>query len=272
MKHLWRIAVAVLAAAMLAGGSAGAPRTTDYSDQWWTPGQSGWAVSVQQQAEVLFVSLLVYGSDGKPTWFTATAVLEQGSDPGHAVFTGDLYLTSGPYYAAQWNPATLAYRKVGTLTFVGAGPESATLTYTVDGAPVSKGLIRQTWRYENVTGTYVGAWSADRTDCIQGPANETRFEEPVTITVDADGYNSVTVTLRFSDGATETITGVYTQSGHLGRIDGEFDYVHHMGYIGISQIDVTSAGLTARFEGDLVSTRWRDWCDMRNGRIGGILR
>lgn len=272
MTNLRRVAIAALTMAALAIGGAKAASTTNYSDQWWSQNESGWAVSVQQQADVLFVSLLVYGTDGKPTWFTATAPLQQGSDPGHMVFTGDLYLTNGPYFATQWSPSALTYRKVGTLTFVGSGPDRATLTYSVDGTPVSKSLIRQTWRYERIDGAYLGAWSADRANCIQGPANETRFEEPVTITVEADGNNLVTVTLRFGDGASETITGAYTQSGHLGRIDGEFDYTHHLGYISISEIAFTSAGFTARFEGDLVSARWRDWCDMRNGRIAGILR
>jgi len=272
MTNLRRVAIAVLAMSMLAVGAAKAANTTDYSDQWWALNESGWGLSVHQQADVIFVSLLVYGTDGKPTWFTAAATLQPGSDPGHAVFTGDLYLTNGSYFPTQWNPAALTYRKVGALAFVGAGPDNATLTYSVDGTQVSKSMIRQTWRFGNIAGTYVGAWNADRTNCIEGPTNETHFEDRLTIIVDTIGDNRVTVTLRYDTGAPDIITGVYAQSGHLGRIDGEFDYLHHMGYIAITEIEVTGSGFTAKFEGDLVSSHWRDWCSMKNGRIGGILR
>lgn len=158
------------------------------------------------------------------------------------------------------------------MTFVGNGPESATLNYSVDGTPMSKSLVRQTWRYESIAGTYVGGWNADRVNCISGPANETHFEDRLTIVVEAIGDNRVTVTLRYDTGEPDIITGVYTQSGHLGRIDGEFAYQVHGGYVGITEIEVTGSGFTAKFEGDLVSSRWRDWCDMKNGRIGGVLR
>jgi len=269
MTILRRIMIATLAIALVAIGGARATSTTNFSDQWWAVNESGWALSVQQQSDVLFISLLTYATDGKPTWFTATAPLQPGPNPGHAVFIGDLYLTTGTSYAGQWDPKSLGYRKVGTLQFAASAPENASLTYTVDGTTVTKSLIRQTWRYENLAGTYRGGWNADRPFCIEGPANQTRFDDALTITIARNSDNTVTVKLDFADGGSESFSGTYTQSGHLGRIDGEFA---GYGQIFVTEIEVTSAGFTGRFAGHLITSRWRDWCDMTNGRIGGVLR
>ena len=78
MTMLNRMMLALLAAAMLATGAARAASTTNYSDQWWVASESGWGASVLQQADTLFIDLFVYGTDGKPTWFTAAAYLQSG--------------------------------------------------------------------------------------------------------------------------------------------------------------------------------------------------
>ena len=80
--------------------------------------------------------------------------------------------------------------------------------------------------------------------------------------------NAVTVTLRFGDGGEESFSGTYAQSGHLGRIaDGEFSV--DFGTISVSEIEIRGSGFTGRFAGDLLTSRWHDWCNMDNGRIGG---
>ena len=270
MTILRRIMIAFLTVATLATGVVQAASTTNFSDPWWTEGQSGWGMSVQQQNDVLFIALLVYGTDNQPAWFTASAFHQINPATGPFVFTGDLYLTNGPYYGAAWNPAALSYRKVGTLTFDAATANNATLTYTVDGTPFVKNVTRLTLSYENLGGTYYGGWNGDRPQCINGPANQTHFEDPLTITVAKNTGSAVTVTLRFGDGGSESFSGTYTQSGHLGRIDGVFP--DGMGEISVSEIEITSSGFTGRFEGHLVTSHWRDWCFMKSGRIGGVLR
>jgi hypothetical protein len=126
------------------------------------------------------------------------------------------------------------------------------------------------WRYENLSGSYYGGWNGDRSGCINGPGNNTHFEDPLTITVAKNADNAVTVTLQFVDGGSESFSGTYTQSGHMGRIDGVFP--QGMGNISIFEIEITISGFTGRFAGDLVTSHWRDWCDMKNGRIGGVRR
>jgi hypothetical protein len=166
MKSLRKVLIASLSAAVLATGTAHAASTTDYSDQWWVPSESGWGAAVVQQASTMFVNLMVYGADGKPTWFVAASSLQANPPTGHTVFLGDLYATTGPYYGGTFNPALVSERKVGTLTFDANTANSATMSYTVDGTPVVKNVTRQTWSYENLSGSYYGWW---RGDCSMAP-------------------------------------------------------------------------------------------------------
>ena len=60
-------------AASLVSATGTASDGTNFSDQWWNPNESGWGISVLQQADVIFVDLFVYDTAGNPTWFTAAA-------------------------------------------------------------------------------------------------------------------------------------------------------------------------------------------------------
>lgn len=272
MTVLRKLLIASLSVAFAAAGSVRAAATTNFTDQWWVASESGWGASVHQQSDTLVVNLLVYGADGKPTWFIATAPLQAEAPGGHTVFAGDLWATRGPYYgAALFNPASVDARKVGVLNFDASSASNATISYSVDGVPVVKEVTRHTWDHENLTGTYYGAWNGDRLNCINQPIGfKARFEDPLTIVVEHDADGTVNVTWRYLDGGSESFSGTYTQSGHLGRIDGDF-HPEGFGYISISEIEVMSSGFSARFEGDLITSHWRDWCEMR-GRIGGVLR
>src|SRR5207342_2110621 len=75
---------------------------------------------------------------------------------GHLIFSGDLYLVSGPYFGGLFNPATVSSRKVGMLTLDADSVDTALLSYSVDGVMVAKNVTRQLWRYENLTGNYYG--------------------------------------------------------------------------------------------------------------------
>jgi len=277
MAILQRMTIAFLTVAMLATGAVRAASTTNFSDNWYTEGQAGWGMFVQQQTDVLFIGLFVYGADNKPTWFTATAVYQSNSVAGHVVFTGDLYLTNGTYYGATWNPAALGYTKVGTLTFDATTTNEATLTYTVDGMPVVKNVTRLLLRYENLSGKYSGGWNSDKSGCINAPLNAppVHDEDPLTITIDHAADNAVMMVLQFADGSSIALRGTYSQSGRMGRIVGEFDQSYSTwsyGSIDMVEIETTISSFTARFSGDLIMARWRDHCFMTNGRIGGVRR
>jgi len=259
MAILQRMTIAFLTVAMLATGAVRAASTTNFSDNWYSENQSGWGMLVQQQTDVLFIGLFVYGADNKPTWFTATAFYQSNSVTGHVVFTGDLYLTNGTYYGATWNPAALGYSKVGTLTFDATTANEATLTYTVDGTPVVKNVTRLLMRYENLSGKYYGSWIND--SC--GGWSGSRLDEPITIDIAHNADNTVKMTFwnavdPFYGGF--YFSGTYSQSGHMGTIVGSVD-APDRGSFTFAEIEKTTSGFTGRFDGVI------NGCVKTNGRI-----
>jgi hypothetical protein len=232
MKIVRRIMIALLAVAMLASGAARAASTTNFSDQWWIETESGWGASVLQQADIIFVDLFVYGADNAPTWFTAAASYQNTGPAGHVVFTGDLYRTNGPYYGAPFGSAPVTYAKVGTLTFDANTINTATLTYTVGGVAYVKNVTRQTWRFENIGGSYYGGLVYDQTSCSDAIDNG-HYEIFGNLTFTHTSTNAVTlgmqITSAFFNGAplplpagvSYTMTGTYTQAGHMGAVSGK---------------------------------------------------
>jgi hypothetical protein len=252
------VMIAFLTVGMLATGAARAASTTNFSDSWYIENQSGWGMFVQQQTDVLFIGLFVYGADNKPAWFTATAFYQSNSVPGHVVFTGDLYLTNGTYYGTTWNPAALGYRKVGTLTFDATTTNDATLTYTVDGTPVVKNVTRLLLRYENLSGKYSGSWINDSDPCPGWPRD-------MSIAIDDIRHNADN-TVKMAIWAQALfggfyLSGTYSQSGHIGKIVGSVDSPDR-GSFTFSEIEKSASGLTGRFDGVL------NGCVVTNSRIG----
>jgi hypothetical protein len=263
MKALRQVLVASLYVAALATGVVRAASTTDFSDQWWVAGESGWGAAVLQQSNTLFIDLMVYGTDGKPTWFVSTAPLQTNPTQGHTVFVGDLYATTGPYYGAGFNPSLVTSRKVGTLAFDATAGNSATLNYTVDGVPVVKSIVRQTWTYENLSGTYDAIW---RNDCGTGAWHSVPLEGFSSTIIRHSTDNRVTMSVSYpfywSDDR-DDLSGTYTQSGQLGQIAAEL--TSQNGAIVFSEIAKTTTGFTARFAGRIGA------CQVKDGRIVAVL-
>ena len=275
MKAIRQLLSASISIAVLAGGVAYAASTTNFTDQWLVASEPGWGASVQHQSNTLLVNLMVYGTDSKPIWFIVAASLQTNPPQGHTVFSGDLYAATGPYYGWGWGASSsVTSRQVGTLTFDATTASNATMSYTVDGTPVVKNVTRLTWAYENLSGSWHGGWGGDRSNCEQS-ANNTHFDDPLTITVTQNADNGVTMVLQFANGSSIALRGTYTQSGRMGRIVGEFDQSYSTwsyGLIDMVEIETTISGFTARFSGDLMMAQWGDWCDMKNGYIAAVRR
>jgi hypothetical protein len=273
MKLLREVLAALLATAMLACGGATASSTTNYSDQWWNPAEDGWGASVLQQHDVLFIDLFVYDANSSATWFTAAVFLQAGAPAGHTVFTGDLYRTTGPYYGGAFNPAAVIRTRVGTLTFDANSATTAVMTYTVDGTPVVKNVTRQLWRYENIGGIYVGGIANDET-C--GTQVSERSSDHVRLDIVHRADNGVSIGLEITSDAervTCTITGTYSQSGHMGQIlNGTMQCAGGAltGTINMLEIERSVAGLMARF--NAVTQSPAGPCTLTNGSIGGVRR
>jgi hypothetical protein len=275
MAILRRIMIALLTVATFATGVAEAASTTNFSDQWWVESESGWGASVLQQADVLFIDLFVYGADNKPTWFTA-AVSNQSSPPtGHTLFTGDLYQTSGPYYGGTFNPAAVTRAKIGTLTFDANSTNTATLTYTVSGVQVVKNITRQTWRNENLGASYYGGESGDEFCNFGGANGHYELQDSFQFTHNPD--DSIIAVVTDQHGHVMTLTGTYSQSGHMGKIAGTVvssGYPAGDNYTGsanLFEIERTISGITGRWHLYLSGLNGV-WTCRIDGRWGGVQR
>lgn len=118
---------------------------TDYSGVWWTPSESGWGLSITQGPwDTVFAALFVYDAQNKPQWFT----IQPGGWTSATRWTGTVYRTSGPYFAATpYNPGQLQVQAAGSaiLEFEAApgGGSRARFEYTIDGVgTVAKSIVR----------------------------------------------------------------------------------------------------------------------------------
>lgn len=214
LRHAAALALLALATA------AGAATTTslDYSDLWYDPAESGWGAGLYQQGDAIFMTLYVYGADGRGTWYVAPDLRAVAYvAPGPPMFQGALYRTSGPAFAGAFDPASVSASATGSasLTFPAAG--SGTLAYTVEGVSVTKSIRRQTWRAPSIAGHYAGGMSATASSCGDGASNgPTDFLGHFDV-VESGTTVSITV-------ASPTLvkgcvyTGTWQQAGRLGAI------------------------------------------------------
>jgi hypothetical protein len=265
-----RTIIGIATVAVLATGSARAASTTNYSDQWWIAAESGWGASVLQQWDTLFIDFFVYGADTKPTWFVAAGTRQPGSPAGHDVFAGDLFVTTGPYYGAPFDPAAASGRKAGTLTFDADSTTTATLSYTVDGTSVVKSVTRQTWRLENIGGDHYGGIVVDRTECAN-PDDNGRAEFAVNIRITHPTDNMVTLLFEVGGGGC-ALTGLYSQAGHMGQILNGRDSCSPASLaLDVYEIERSLAGTTGRWRAVNPGPPDGDGCKAA-GRFGGVRR
>ncbi len=164
-----RLAAAFIAAFTFVLPASATTYSTDFSDVWWVgPTENGWGINFIQQSNVIFATMFVYGQDGTPRWYVASALDPQSA--GSTTFAGPLYRTTGPYFGGPWT-ANATPVQVGTMTVAFNTPTTATLNYTVDGVPVSKNITRQQLRESNIAGNYLGGITANGTNCGNGVSN-----------------------------------------------------------------------------------------------------
>lgn len=155
LQHL--LAVLLTFAALMFAQDA---RAQNYSDIWWNPSESGWGITIADHETNIFAVYYTYGQDGKATWYS----LSGGTfSQGKRIFTGDMYSTTGPHFAATpFDPAKVVVKKVGTATFdfapTGVPAGRATFTYTINGVTQTKTISRLSFGSANA------AWPRDMTD------------------------------------------------------------------------------------------------------------
>src|SRR5262245_6995493 len=88
-------------------------KTTDITDMWWIPTESGWGLNVILQFDVAFLTFFIYDSSKVPYWVVAAANF-QGPSGADLLWSGDLYATTGPWFGGPFDPLAVGKRPVGT--------------------------------------------------------------------------------------------------------------------------------------------------------------
>jgi hypothetical protein len=197
---------------------APAPKTsfsTDESDLWWNPNESGWGMQLVQQGEIIFATLFIYRSDGAPTWVTAAL-----NPTGHLTWSGGLYSTSGPWFGGPFNSAQVGVRQVGTLTFSAPFVNQGTVSYSIDGVPVTKQVERQLFNYDNYNGSYVVTVNLTASSCFAASQNGSGTGA-FAISV-SHSSTSMGMTWVFPGGQVCVYSGSYLQAGRIGNFQGAY--------------------------------------------------
>jgi hypothetical protein len=195
-----------------------APKTsfsTDFSDVWWTPSESGWGMPLVQQHNFIFATLFIYGVDGKATWVSAQ--LLAGAP---VTFSGPLFVSSGPYYGGAFNPAAVNRRQAGSMQLDFSTIASGTVTYTIDGVTVTKPIQRMTLVSEAFSGTYVVAVNLTQSGCTNPAGNGTGSGSFIVAV--AHSSSQMAMTWDFPDGSRCAYAGAYFQNGHFGAFSGPY--------------------------------------------------
>lgn len=240
--------------------------STDFTDLWYNPAESGWGVNLIQQNNIIFATLFVYGSDNQAHWFVASNL--QGA--GGNTFSGSLFQTTGPAFFQTFNPNAVTTFPVGNMTITFNTVSTGTLSYSVNGTPVTKQIQRQTWAGENLSGNYLGGLTANGTSCGNGATNG-----PVlifdTLTVTHSGSQVNARVNFFNSSGTASVcnfSGTYGQTGRLGNVTGSFSCTFgstpgNQGTFTVSQIDAGVNGFNGSFQGS------DQFCNY-NGFFGGV--
>lgn len=190
----------------IAAALAGAPKlegTGWRNGMWFNPNESGWGLNLIEQGRALFATLFVFDAQGRPRWYVASDLEQSGStSDGTAINSGALYEATGPYFgAASFDPASVRLRQVGTMSFQVRTPGFAVVSYTVDGAAVTKSVTPFAFRTNDPSGAYVGQI-----------ADAGGQHDPAVITINAAG-NAFAMRLAGMFGGSCDYTGTAQQIG-----------------------------------------------------------
>jgi hypothetical protein len=245
MSALRHAACILLAAAsILASPVYATSFTTDQSDLYYVAEESGWGIQLVQRGSVIFATLFVYDQNGNPTWYTATMAYT-----ANLTWTGTLYTTTnGTYFGSPWNPATLTVTPVGTMTWSAQTVDTGTLTYVVNGVPVTKNVIRQALAFDDYSGIYVGAMHIAITGCTD-PSNDTPpGDVPSTLITVTQIGQSITIAISLAGATAVTISGTLSQSGQFGSVLGTYAApAREVGNASVSAMNVQATALAASF-------------------------
>jgi len=229
----------------------------EYTDVYYNPTESGWGVFLVQSDTTQFLALFIYGTDNKPTWYTATLTQNPAGN-----YTGSLIATTGTYFGSQWNPAQLTVASVGTVSFAPTDAYHATVTYTLTGGPtVTKTVQRQTLTQYQLAGNYSGAMSGTQSGCADPSNNDAHLRAAYNLTVAQTADTAATLTFTFTDiesaGMVCKFQGPLTHFGRLYKMSGA-QYTctqgggSDTGTVTIDSLHPTGQGIEGKVTGTIV--------------------
>jgi len=129
-------------AAALSATTPGASSSSNYTGLWWNPSESGWGVSLNHQGDTVFAALFTYTEAGAPMWLVMSSGRKQADG---RTYSGTLHRARGPAFdAVPFTPIGPGnMMAVGSLSITFDSATSATLSYTMNGAAVSKRIVPQ---------------------------------------------------------------------------------------------------------------------------------
>jgi hypothetical protein len=218
-----------------------------YSDMWWNPTESGWGVNVVQQLDTAFVTLFVYGPDGKPAWYVAPeARITAYTSSGLPFFAGALYRTSGPWHGGVFNPSQVTVTPVGQVTLEALSLNHMRVRYSADGANnVVKDITRQTWDVPLLASNYAAQFILRQARPGEVPFGTRQFQADVLLHLAEDGQAFIRVDDHL--GIRCEYRGPYSQGGKLARVSGEFTCSGGDALAGsfeVSELEATEHGIT----------------------------
>ncbi len=109
--RMGRFVALVLAPLALASPAFGSAFSTDNSDIYNATNESGWAVELTQQGDVVFATIYTHDANNHPVYYSAALLFAGTNASGNAVWTGDLIETQGPWFGAPFDASKVVKRK-----------------------------------------------------------------------------------------------------------------------------------------------------------------
>jgi hypothetical protein len=138
------------------------PPALNYQGLWWNAGESGWGINFAHQGDRIFATWYTYDTAGKAWWLT---MLAQRTTPAGNVYTGTIFVDTGPPFNNFTGAGVPAAVGSGTLTFTDAN--NGTFAYTVNGVTQNKAIAR----YDLGTGTQPACTYTAATPDFAGATN-----------------------------------------------------------------------------------------------------
>jgi hypothetical protein len=242
MKASRRLLAAIaLAGSLIVSPARSASYSTDQSDLWWIPAESGWGIQFVQRSNLIFATMFVYDPSGNPTWYVAVMVANG------LTWTGDLYSTRGPWFGnVPFSPAAVQETKAGSMSWSPSKVNAGTLTYTVNGTEVTKELQRQFIAVDDFSGDYGGNLHQVNSGCSDPNQNGTSD----LLTALAVRQSGTAVTFATADENLNVCRyeGPLSQAGQMACFTGAFMCTDGtQGSFNFCEIQVNPSGITARF-------------------------